>query len=226
LSTLEHTGEHHHDNSAASGYGDNEVLYVHEFRDDYGSKLGMWLFLFTEVLLFGGLFFAYFWFRVKYPEGYHDAAQRLDIMPGAINTIILLTSSLTMAYAIVAIQKGKKALSNWYLGGTLAFGFWFLINKYFEWSHKIHLDIYPGSDTVLNKFPDGEGVFFTLYYLMTGLHTLHVIIGMVVIGFIMVSVSTENINKNKYIKMENAGLYWHLVDLIWIFLFPLFYLLH
>jgi len=226
LSTLEHASEHHHDNSAAHGYGDNNELYVHEFRDDYGSKLGMWFFLFTEVLLFGGLFVAYFFFRVNSPEGFQNAAAHLDIMPGAINTVILLTSSLTMAYAIVSIQRGKKVLSNWYLGATIAFGFWFLINKYFEWSHKIHLDLYPGSERILNEMPDGEGVFFTLYYMMTGLHTLHVIVGMIVIAFIMVSVSTENINKNRYIKMENAGLYWHLVDLIWIFLFPLFYLLH
>lgn len=222
--THEHDHDGHHDH-AGHGYGDNSKLYIHIFRDDLGSKAGMWLFLFTEILLFGGLFFLYFGYRVADPHAFHDAALSLDVMLGAVNTIILLTSSLTMVLAIVALQRNSVKLSLFYLAITIACALAFLVNKYFEWSHKIHLGIYPGSEELALR-AKGEITFFGLYYLMTGLHTFHVIVGAIILAVCMVFVVKKHINQDKYIILENSGLYWHLVDLIWIFLFPLFYLLH
>ncbi|TNE36354.1 cytochrome c oxidase subunit 3 family protein [bacterium] len=185
----------------------------------------MWLFLFTEVLLFGGLFVLYYGYRMAYPHDYHNAAMGLNIVMGAVNTLVLLTSSLTMVLSIVALRRESKKVSLFYLTMTFLLGLTFCIDKYFEWMGEIHHGIYPGSE-ILAARPHGEIVFYGLYYLMTGLHSFHVIVGMVVMSFCFVFIKTGTINSNKYIVLENAGLYWHLVDLIWIFLFPLFYLLH
>jgi cytochrome c oxidase subunit 3 len=136
-----------------------------------------------------------------------------------------LTSSLTVALSIAALQKGQKSFCLGLLWFTQLCGIGFLINKYFEWSHEIHNGIYPGGPT-LENMSNGEVMYFGLYYVMTGLHGLHVIIGMAFIGFIMVFIYRDKITSTNYQKLENAGLYWHLVDVIWIFLFPLFYLLH
>lgn len=222
--TLENVHDNHHSH-AGHGYGDNTIVPEHHFRDDYGSKFGMWLFLFTEVLLFGGLFILYYGYRIAFPEDYHNAAMELNVPVGAINTLVLLTSSLTMALSIVAIQRNSKKLSLFYLFVTILCAFTFLVNKYFEWGAKIHHGIYPGSEE-LKAGPEGEYIFYGLYYLMTGLHTFHVIVGVVVLAFCYVFIKTGSINSKKYVVLENSGLYWHLVDLIWIFLFPLFYLLH
>ncbi len=196
-----------------------------EHRDDIGSKMGMWLFLFTEVLLFGGLFIAYMIYRIQFTEHFHIAAKELDIGIGTINTMVLLTSSLTMALSIAALQRNKRWLSLTFLFTTIAFALLFMVNKFFEWSAKFHHGIYPGSEELANK-PNGEIIFYGLYYSMTGLHALHVIVGVVLLTFMVVFVLRRSVNQENYIKLENSGLYWHLVDLIWIFLFPLFYLLH
>ena len=194
-------------------------------RDDVGARLGMWLFLFTEVLLFGGLFLLYMAYRYQYSLEFKFSAKELSVAFGTINTIILLTSSLTMALSIDAIAKANKKLSLLYLGSTIFLALFFLVNKYFEWSAKFEHGLMPGSETLLNK-TKGEIIFFGLYYTMTGLHAIHVIIGIIILVFMFVFLMRETINSENYIKLENSGLYWHLVDLIWIFLFPLFYLLH
>ena len=194
-------------------------------RDDVGSRMGMWLFLFTELILFGGLFIVYAVYRFKHPEEFRLAAAELDTLVGTVNTIILLTSSLTVAMSITALQEGKKHLSLLLIGTTIMFALAFMVNKYFEWGHKFSLGIYPGSPDLTNK-PPGEILYFGLYFVMTGLHALHVIIGVVVILFIMVFIARGSVNKDSYVKLEAGGLYWHLVDIIWIFLFPLFYLIH
>jgi cytochrome c oxidase subunit 3 len=199
------------------------VHHVH--RDDIGARMGMWVFLFTEVLLFGGMFLVYAVYRFQHPDLFKLAALELNTAMGTFNTIVLLTSSLTMVLAIVAIQNNKKKLSLFYLYSTIGFAFVFMVVKYFEWSSKISHGIYPGSEELLNK-QNGEILFFGLYYVMTGLHALHVIIGVIIISFIIVFVKRDKITHDNYVKMENGGLYWHLVDLIWIFLFPLFYLIH
>ena len=206
-----------------------EAHEVHEIgvahRDDEGSKLGMWLFLFTEILLFGGLFVLYAGYRFAYPEGFVAAAADMNTFIGAINTLILLTSSLSVALSIAALQRGQKTLCTSLLWFTIICGFAFLINKYFEWSHEIGNGIYPRGPA-LENMSSGEVIYFGLYFVMTGLHGLHVIVGMTFIAIIMSFIYRGKVTATNYQKLENAGLYWHLVDLIWIFLFPLFYLIH
>jgi cytochrome c oxidase subunit 3 len=197
---------------------------MEEHRDDIGSKMGMWIFIFTELLLFGGLFLVYAIFRSKYSADFHSAAHELNAFIGALNTVILLVSSATVAMSITAVQKGNKNLALILVGITLIMAFLFLVNKYFEWGHKIHLGIYPGSE-LLSQMERGELLFFSLYYFMTGLHGFHIIIGMILLTLILFKIKNGSINANKFVLLENGGLYWHLVDLIWIFIFPLLYLI-
>ena len=200
-----------------------QIEHIH--RDDEGSKMGMWLFLFTEFLLFGGLFILYASYRYIYPYDFKIGAMTLDPILGGVNTIILLTSSLTVVLAILALQRNQKTFSIYMLSFTVFCGLIFLVNKYFEWGAKIDHGIYPKGPG-LEGFPNGEVVFIGLYYVMTGLHGLHVIAGIVFLSIILLFVVKDKITGSNYQRFENAGLYWHLVDIIWIFLFPLFYLIH
>lgn len=194
-------------------------------RGDYaGSKLGMWLFILTELVLFGGLFLLYSVFRSSHSQDFHNAAYELDTALGALNTAILLTSSMTVALAVSATQKGNRTAATVCLSITILLGLAFLVNKYFEWSAKIGHGIFPNSPA-LELRDYGEGLFFSLYYVMTGLHGLHVLGGVIVLSIMLVLLRRGDINAGSPVKLENSGLYWHLVDLIWIFLFPLFYLI-
>jgi cytochrome c oxidase subunit III len=193
-------------------------------RDDLASRFGMWLFLFTEMLLFAGLFIVYSVYRYRNADAFHLAAQDLSVTIGTINTIILLISSATIAMSITAIRKQDKKMALLLIGTTVILGLAFLVNKYFEWGEHIIEHIYPGS-SVLAQRGQGDVLFYGLYFFMTGLHALHIIIGLVFIGFVTVSISRGRINSGDYVLLENCGLYWHLVDMIWIFLFPLFYLI-
>ncbi len=193
-------------------------------RDDTASKIGMWIFIFTEMLLFGGLFLVYSVFRFKYGDAFHLASEELSVTIGAINTAILLISSMTVAMSISAIQYGDKKLTVFLLSVTLALAFAFLVNKYFEWSGKISHGLYPGSQTLFG-FGHGDTLFFGLYFFMTGLHALHIIVGIILLSVMLFRVARNSITQDNYVHLENSGLYWHLVDLIWIFLFPLFYLI-
>lgn len=195
----------------------------HGHRDDFGSRLGMWLFLVTEIVLFGGLFIGYSYMRYLYPAEFHRGGGELNATLGIINTVVLLTSSLTVVLAIVAVQRAEKKRAMLLLGSTLALGLVFLVIKSFEWSAKFHHGIYPNSPH-LATLPPGEQVFFGLYFTMTGLHGLHVIAGLSVLAVLLWWVATDRIRQDRYIHLENGGLYWHLVDVIWIFLLPLFYL--
>ena len=201
------------------------VAEVHKHRDDVGSRMGLCLFLFSELILFGGMFIIYAVYRFMHAEEFRLAAAELDPFIGTINTMILLTSSLTVAMSITAIQRGKKYVSMALVSATLVIALVFLVNKYFEWSHKISIGMYPQSPELMNK-PQGEILYFGLYYVMTGLHAVHVIIGMAVLGFMLVFIAKGSINRESFVKLEAGALYWHLVDIIWIFLFPLFYLIH
>lgn len=194
-------------------------------RDDEASKLGMWLFLFTELLLFGGLFLVYTIYRYLNADAFLNASYELNVVMGTINTVVLLTSSLTVAMSITAMQLGNKKLSLTLIYSTIAFAGVFLVIKYFEWTAKFDHGLFPGMDHY-NELPAGEKLFFFLYYFMTGLHGLHVIIGGVLLGFVIRGINNGTVNQGKYMFLENGALYWHLVDVIWIFLFPLFYLIH
>lgn len=195
-----------------------------EHLDSETGKLGMWIFLFTELFLFGGLFLVYSIFRAKYSAEFHLAAEELNAFIGTMNTVFLLVSSMTVAMSLTAIQKGDRKLALFLLMITILLAALFMLNKYFEWSHKFEYGIYPGSP-VLKNMSHGELLFFGLYYMMTGLHALHVLIGMILLSINVVKVRAGSVNSSRYLMLENSALYWHLVDLIWIFLFPLLYLI-
>lgn len=195
-----------------------------EHIDSETGKLGMWIFLFTELFLFGGLFLVYAIFRAKYSPEFHHAAGELNALIGTVNTVFLLLSSMTVASALTAIQKGNKVMTLLLLSVTIILAGLFMVNKYFEWSHKFEFGIWPGSP-VLKNMPQGELLFFGLYYMMTGLHALHVLVGMVLLSINVVRVKAGTVNSGQFLMLENSALYWHLVDLIWIFLFPLLYLI-
>jgi len=190
------------------------------------AKMGMWVFLVTEILLFGGLFVAYGIFRAWYPDMFYNAHKFLDVTLGSFNTVVLITSSLTMALAIRSMQINNKKQTMVYLTMTLLFAFVFLIVKYFEYSHKIELGQLPGT---FYTFKGIEGInphiFFGIYFAMTGLHAVHVILGMFVIGWVLHKTFRNEFSDHYYTPLEMSGLYWHLVDMIWIFLFPLLYLI-
>ena len=193
-------------------------------RDYTGAKIGMWLFLLSEILLFGGLFILYSTYRYKNPIEFHLAAWELNRVLGTLNTLILLTSSLTMVLSISSIQKGNRRGSASFLMATIFLGLLFLIIKYAEWTAKIEHGIYPNSPRLLGR-SKGEILFYGLYYSMTGLHGLHVVVGILVLSVMLFLMMKGKINENRFIPLENSGLYWHLVDIIWIFLFPLYYLI-
>ena len=192
-------------------------------QDYEGSKLGMWLFLFTEILLFGGLFMLYSAYRARYPIEFHEGGQHLNVVIGVANTLILLTSSLTVALSIAAIQRNARRASILCLCSTIFLGIVFLVNKAIEWSSEIQKGLYPNSP-ILSERAQGDQIFFGLYYSMTGLHGLHVLAGIILISIMLVLVLKQKISASNFNRLENAGLYWHLVDVIWIFLLPLFYL--
>ncbi|MFC1831351.1 cytochrome c oxidase subunit 3 family protein [Thermodesulfobacteriota bacterium] len=191
--------------------------------DKTGVKIGMWIFLYSEVILFGGLFVLYAAYFHAFPEDFALGGKELNRIFGTANTLVLLISSFTVAASITAIQQRRKGLAIGLLVFSLLCGLTFLINKYFEWGAKFHHDLYPNSDRLLDSDP-GFNIFFGLYYTITGLHGLHVIIGMVLLAISLVLVARNKISAERYAMLENSGLYWHLVDLIWIFVFPLFYL--
>jgi len=195
-----------------------------ELRDHAGARVGMWLFLLSEVLLFGGLFILYSAYRFQNAADFHRASGELDVILGTLNTLILLTSSLTVAVSIAAVRKGQKRLSAYLLTATLFLGLLFLLDKGIEWGTKIEHGIYPDSPALLAR-THGEILFFGLYYVMTGLHGLHVLVGVGLLSVMLVLVLKGKIHPGRYAFLENSGLYWHLVDIIWIFLYPLFYLI-
>jgi len=196
-----------------------------EHRDDSASRIGMWLFIFTELFLFAGLFLVFTVYRFKYHEGFHLAAQELNVTIGTINSIILLFSGMTMGLSYVAMKKGNTKFTVLMLGITIVLGIIFLVNKYFEWVTKFHHGLFPGSPELMN-LSKGDVMFFGLYFFMTGLHALHLIAGLVLIAIVIGGVIKGRVHSTKYALLENTSLYWHLVDLVWIFLFPLFYLIN
>jgi len=209
---------------------DHPSFLAHHFSEvdqqKESAKLGMWLFLLTEILLFGGLFVTYAVFRAWNPDMFVDAHKQLDVFMGTLNTIVLITSSLTVALAIRSIQLGNKKRTVQLLFITILLAAVFLVVKYFEYSHKFHLGQLPG------KFYTFEGlegtnphVFFSIYFMMTGLHGVHVLLGILAISWVMIRTSKNHFSPEYYTPVEMVGLYWHLVDLIWIYLFPLFYLI-
>ena len=198
---------------------------THAMHKDYaGAKLGMWLFLFTEILLFGGLFILYAVYLARYPQDFSTGGHQLNIVLGGTNTFLLVTSSLLAAMSLTAIQRDNPQLTLRLIGGTMLCAAGFMVIKYFEWSAKFHHGIYPGSVHIVEG-PPGESVFFSLYFISTGIHGLHVLIGATLLGMVAKRVKSGVINSKDFVMLENSVLYWHLVDLVWIFIFPLYYLM-
>ena len=193
-------------------------------KDYHAAKMGMWLFLFTEILLFGGLFLLYASYRSRFPEAFHLAGKSLDVLLGGTNTVVLISSSLTVALSITALRRGSLRLCLGLLSLTVACAGTFMVIKFFEWSAKFHHGLIPGSEHMA-ALPQGQSVFYGLYFAMTGLHGVHVIIGASVLVWVMLLIKKGRVTAEDYVVLENAGLYWHIVDLVWIYLFPLFYLI-
>jgi len=203
---------------------------LHHFIDSdqqfEASKMGMWVFLVTEILFFGGLFAAYIVYRAWYPDLYLQASEELNTFWGAVNTAVLIGSSLTVAMAIRSAQLNqiKGLITNLYI--TIGLALTFMVIKYFEYAHKFEIGILPGSYYSYEGIAhEKANIFFSIYYMMTGLHGIHVLIGIGLMIWLVVKAKRNVIHSGYYTPVEITGLYWHLVDVIWIFLFPLLYLI-
>lgn len=204
---------------------------AHHFADldqqRESATLGMWLFLVTEVMFFGGLFAAYAVYRSLFPGPFHAASHALDVRLGGLNTAILILSSFTMALAVHAAQLGNRRKLMTFLTVTMLLGCAFFVVKGFEWHHKYVEHHIPGPSFRFEGMPDPRQVqlFFVLYFCMTGLHALHVLLGIGAMGWLLRLAAKGKFSKEWYTPVELVGLYWHFVDIVWIYLFPLLYLL-
>ena len=194
-----------------SGHSDEHADPAVAFES---AKLGVWTFLATEVLLFGALFTAYTVFRMKYPELFRVEHAKLDRVLGAVNTVVLITSSFTVVLGVDAIRRGKARLLEAYFGATVLLAGVFLCIKYAEYTAKFHHGIYPRTN-----------LFFSIYFMMTGLHGIHVLLGMGLLSYVVVLSRRGRFSERYHTPVEMSGLYWHFVDLVWIYLFPLLYLI-
>lgn len=191
------------------------------------SRFGLWIFLTTEVLLFGGLFVAYTMFRALHPVMFAEAHHHLDKTMGTINTIVLICSSLTMALGVHYVRYNQNRRAILFLSCTLLFATTFMVIKYFEYSAKFEHHLFPADvNFAMTDISHGNPkIFFSLYFLMTGLHGIHVLIGMGLISWITWRTMRRQFSPAYYTPVELTGLYWHFVDVIWIYLFPLLYLI-
>ena len=199
---------------------------VEQQRD--ASTLGMWIFLITEVMFFGGMFLAYSIYRAKFPDVFAVASSSMNVYLGATNTVVLLCSSFTMVMAVRAAALGKqKAIIGW-LCFTLLFGLAFLGVKAVEWTEKFELHHVPGFANFHLDGVNQQGaaqIFFALYFCMTGLHALHMVVGVGILSFLVIEARRGKYTADYMTPVDISGLYWHFVDIVWIFLFPLLYLI-
>ncbi|GAA4439926.1 cytochrome c oxidase subunit 3 family protein [Bremerella cremea] len=294
---VDHQDQAHHAGDDHHGHSPFQAHHFETMQQQFDSgKLGIWLFLFTEILMFSGLFCAYIIYRYNHPEIFLYAHKQLNTTLGATNTVVLIISSLTMAWAVRAAQLNQKKLLIWLLSATLALAGVFLVIKYFEYTHKFDLGLYTGRENVMYQLQhpadfqelheeveenlakqaeekkeaeahavseaeavdahpseehgdehaaahdshghDGHGgpeqfldaprntqIFFGIYYMMTGLHGFHIVAGMIAIGWLLSRSIRGDFSSEYFGPVDYVGLYWHLVDLIWIYLFPLLYLI-
>jgi len=212
----EHEGHHH----PALQHHFEDLEQQHE-----ASTLGMWLFLVTEVMFFGGLILAYTLYRIWYPTAWALGSEELNIYLGGFNTIVLIGSSLTMALAVRSAQTGAQRATVGWLLFTITLGLTFLVVKFFEYKEKFELHHVPGPNF---RFAGAESphvqIFFSLYFALTGVHALHMIIGVGLMSVITFMAYRKRFTPEWYTPVELGGLYWHFVDIVWIFLFPLLYL--
>lgn len=217
------------DHGAAAHAGHHPYL-AHHFHDldqqHEAAALGMWVFLVTEILFFGGLFLTYLLYRTWYPDAFVAASHHLDIFWGATNTAVLIGSSLTMALAVHAAQTGSRRATVVFILLTMVLGLTFLGIKGLEYSHKFHEHLVPGPNFQFEGTqPQHAEIFFSLYFVMTGLHALHMIIGLGIMSVLAWMAARGRFSARYANPVEMGGLYWHFVDIVWIFLFPLLYLI-
>jgi len=204
---------------------DGKAHEIVDFNNDYtASKLGFWLFLFTELMLFGAMFLVFAFFFYKMPQEFVIASKSLNIYLGAINTFVLLLSTYYMGIAFIYLKDNNILKAKKHILFTIALAFLFLLIKYIEWSIEINHGIYPDS-SLLNEKANGEILFFGLYFTMTGFHGIHIIAGILLMIWVLFLIKTKKITSTKYVILENVSLYWDLVHLVWVFLFPLFYII-
>jgi len=226
-----------HGHAAHDAHGHHGPAYLaHHFETPAqqfdAAKLGMWLFLAQELLFFSGLFVAYLVFRLWYPDAWSVCSHELDWKMGTANTLVLLFSSLTAVLAVRSAQLGERGKTSAYILITIACACVFLVVKYFEYSHKFHAGLLPGDyfapvagHTVSSVFPVGSAAFFSVYFMATGVHGVHVIVGIGVLFWIWLRNQRGEFTKDFWTPVDLVALYWHLVDLIWIYLFPFLYLI-
>jgi cytochrome c oxidase subunit III len=192
---------------------------------DHAYRTAMWIFLASEALLFAGLFALYAAYRAEYPDDFAAAAERSVGVAGAANTIVLLVSSFFVASAIESVRHGQVRAAAGALVLVVVLGAVFLAIKLLEWRAHLGEGLAPGAAYDNAALPGrGAALFFTLYYLMTGLHGLHVVIGMLIVAWLILGLGAGRITRQRHLVLELGGLYWHFVDVIWLFLWPLFYL--
>ena len=220
------------DTPAAESTGHNPFhQHFYESLSHQGSaaKLGMWVFLVQDIMFFSGLFLVYVIFRSVRPETFAAAHLQLNVVAGGVNTVVLITSSLTMALAVRAAQLGARSAQVRWLMATFLLGMTFLVIKYFEYMEKIHHGLLPGNFYDAERhgimLPGEPHSYFSVYFLLTGMHGIHVVGGLMVIAWLMLRAKKGHFGSGYHAPVENVGLYWHLVDLAWLFLFPMFYLL-
>jgi cytochrome c oxidase subunit 3 len=217
-----HTAVVHHDHHHALQHQFDTLEQQRE-----SSTLGMWLFLVTEIMFFGGLFTAYVVYRTAFVGVFAEASHRLNPTLGFVNTLVLIASSLTMALAIWAAQVDRRKLIVPFLLATMALGLTFLGVKTIEYKEKFDHGLIPGPHFNGEGFaqPEHAQIFFSLYFIMTGIHALHMIIGIGLLAWLAVMSRRGAYDSTYHTPLECTGLYWHFVDIVWIFLFPLLYLL-
>jgi cytochrome c oxidase subunit 3 len=225
LDAHEHGGATHHASANLAHHFDNL-----EQQREAGS-LGMWLFLVTEIMFFGGLFTGYIIYRTQHPQAFAIASSTLNWKLGALNTVVLIVSSLTMALAVYFAQMGSRRMQIIFLVVTMLLGATFLVVKAFEYADKFEHHHFPGLNFQWNEaVPAGVStqhiqMFYWIYFAMTGLHALHMIIGIGAMMFLIYFAYRGRYTPEYHAPVELTGLYWHFVDIVWIFLFPLLYLL-
>jgi cytochrome c oxidase subunit 3 len=220
-----HAEAHGHSQGHAAHHPNLQHHFETLEQQKEASTLGMWIFIIQEVMFFGGLFTAYMLYRIWYPAAWSEGSAELDIVLGGVNTVVLIASSLTMALAVRAAQTGKqKAIVNWLIV-TMTLGLTFLVIKGFEYAHKWELRHVPGLNfhAEPGQAPQVE-IFLSLYFALTGLHALHMVVGFILLAVIAWMAHKKRFSPEWYTPVEMSGLYWHFVDIVWIFLFPLLYL--
>jgi cytochrome c oxidase subunit III len=209
----------------------SEVVHAHQFDDitqqHEADSLGMWVFLTTEILFFGALFLCYGIYRHAYPQAFASASHYMDVILGGINTAVLLASSLTVVLAVQSAQHGERKRLLIFLVLTIVLGLAFLTIKGIEYSHKFAEHLVPGIDfQYKGPQPGAAAIYFVLYFVMTGIHALHLLIGIGVMTVLAIGAAKNRFGPDYYAPVEVSGLYWHFVDIVWIFLYPMIYLIH